>query len=496
MEGPRVLPFTFYVSRQRAMSEHDLEKLLGGFAADTLTPEEKQTLYTAALQDQQLFNALADEQALKELLADPDVRRRLLASLEQKRASGAGGALSWLDWFRRPAGLAFAGGLAAAAFAVVLGIRIYQDSLRQAAQSVATEDAKPASPPAPISPNSQPALPQAIEPQAKAKENAAPAIDLPKKDTLIDKLAQRERSAPAPAKKERASDVARNSLKQRSEQDEGRREAEAPVSALSKSAEEGTSSADQKLAASSAPPATPPEPQQIQMPAGGRVAATGTPALSARALFYGGEPDRADPRSMAKEQEQATKPLAESAPQANRLERPLKGLSQMGKAAGTAAQLRPLGLRYSFVVRGADGQEREADAATASKSIQPVFLTVEANQDAYLQVWKTVGSSTPQLLWPEKEAGQISLKITAGQRKHFPLPMESRPVTLTARLSRAPFRPITRQETAMFDRVSPNQLLESITPSGAAGLQECATYVVNQEPSTTAQIAVDMTLGR
>ena len=28
------------------MSEHDLEKLLGGFAADTLTPEEKQALYS------------------------------------------------------------------------------------------------------------------------------------------------------------------------------------------------------------------------------------------------------------------------------------------------------------------------------------------------------------------------------------------------------------------------------------------------------------------
>ena len=134
------------------MSEHDLEKLLGGFAADTLTAEEKQTLYTAALQDQQLFNALADEQALKELLSDQDVRRRLLTSLQQESASGAGGSLSWLDWFRRPAGLAFAGGLAAAALALVLGIRIYQDSLRPAAQSVATEE--PASPPAPMPPAS------------------------------------------------------------------------------------------------------------------------------------------------------------------------------------------------------------------------------------------------------------------------------------------------------------------------------------------------------
>jgi hypothetical protein len=476
------------------MSEHDLEKLLGGFAVDTLTPEEKQTLYTAALQDQQLFNALADEQALKELLSDPDVRRRLLASLKQKSASGFDGSLSWLDWFRRPAGIAIAGGLAAAALAVVLGVKIYQDSLRQAAQSVATEEAKPVSPPAPIPPVSQPATPQAVEPQAKAKENVAPALDLPKKDTLIGKLAQPERSSPSPSKNDRASDVARDSLKRRSEQDKPRRQTETPVTALSKSAEEVTSSADQKLAASSAPPATAPEPKQIQTPDGGQIVAT--PALSARALFYGGEPGRADTRSMAKKQERAMKPLAESAPQANRLERPLEGLSQLGKAEGTVAQLRPLGLRYSFIVRGTDGQEREADAATAAKSIQLVFLTVEANQSAYLQVWKTVGSSTPQLLWPEKETGKISLKITAGQRQHILLPMESRPVTLTARLSRVPSGPITRQETAMFDRPSPNQLQETFNASNQTGSQERATYVVNQDPSTTAQIAVDMTLGR
>jgi hypothetical protein len=467
------------------MSEHDLEKLLGGFAADTLTAEERKLLYTAALNDQQLFNALADEQALKELLADPGVRRRLLTSLAQKSVSDADGSLSWLDWFRRPAGLAFAGGLAAAALAVVLGVRIYQDSLKQAAQSVATEEVRPATP-------------QAIEPQAKAKENVVPAIDLPKKDTLIDKPAERERSAPSPSKKERASDVARDSLKQRSQQDEVRREAEAPVVALSKSAEEITASADQKLAASSAPPATAPELKQIQAPAGGRVAATVTPALSARTLFYGGEPARADTRSMAKEQEQPLKPLAESASQANQPERKPEGLSQLGKAAGTVAQLKPLGLRYSFVVRGTDGQEQEVDsaAAAAAKSIQPVFLTLEANQDAYLQVWKTVGSSTSQLLWPEKETGQISLKMTAGQRQHFPLPMESGPLTLTARISRVPSGPVTRQETATFDRLSPNQLHERITPSGTAGSQERATYVVNRDPSATAQLDVEIILGR
>ena len=409
------------------MSEHDLEKLLGGFAADTLTAEEKQSLYAAALQDQELFNTLADEQALKELLSDPNVRRRLLASLEQKSASGAGSSLSWLDWFRRPAGLAFAGGLSAAALAVVLGIGIYQDSLRQAAQSVATEDAKSVSPSTPIPPASRPTTPQAIEPQAKAKENIAPAIDLPEKDAVTDKPTKRERSA-------------------------------------------------EEVAA--------PERKQIQ-----------TPALSARALFYGGEPGRADARSMAKEQEQAMKPLAESAPQANRPERPLEGLSQLGKTAGTVVQLRPLGLRYSFVVLGTDGQEREVDAATALKSTEPVRLTVEANQDAYLQVWETIGPSTPQLLWPKKETGQTSLKLTAGQREQIPLQMKNKLITLTARLSRVPPEPITKQKGPMYERLAPNQLQELITPSGTAGLQERATYVVNQDPFT-AQIAVEMILDR
>ncbi len=144
------------------MSEHDLEKLLGGFAANTLTPEERSRLYTAALQDQQLFNALADEQALKELLADPDVRRRLLRALQQSDASEADRARPWWAWFRKPAGLAFAGGLAAAVFAIAFGTRIYQESVDRATQSVVTEESKPAVPPVQSAqPSMQPSPPPA-----------------------------------------------------------------------------------------------------------------------------------------------------------------------------------------------------------------------------------------------------------------------------------------------------------------------------------------------
>jgi hypothetical protein len=52
-----------------------------------------------------------------------------------------------------------------------------------------------------------------------------------------------------------------------------------------------------------------------------------------------------------------------------------------------------------------------------------------------------------------------------------------------------------KHETAMYERLSSNQLQELITPSGTAGSQERATYVVSQD-RLIAQIAVEMILGR
>jgi hypothetical protein len=463
------------------MSDHELEKLLGGFAADTLTPEERQKLFAAALQDQQLFNALADEQALKELLTDPAVRRRLLQALEQKGTADAGGALSWLDWFKRPAGLAFAGGLAAAVFAVVLGTKIYQDSLNKAAQSIATEEAKPSAP-TPVPPTAPLAQPLNEKAEVKAKKDARP-----------DKTAKKERGITPPSSQEgQASDVAQDEVTRRSEQDEAHKQAEFPAASLGKATEEAPTSADQKpLVQSSTPPAAAPEPARTQAPAGIAAPAAGIPTTSARALFYAGEPGRFDKQAFA-EKEQRLRAFSESAPQANRPERKLDRLA----AAGKVTQFMLLGLRYSFVARGDDGQDREVDKATAAGSAGQAHLTVESNQDAYLQIWKTVETLTPQLVFPEKDSGQISTKILAGQRQVIPLPTESGPVTLTARLSRVPFGPIRRQEAAMLDRPSLNQLQESITSSSPVGTQENATYVVNQDPSPNAQLIVEIPLSQ
>jgi hypothetical protein len=366
-----------------------------------------------------------------------------------------------------------------------LGIRIYQDSLKQTSQSVATESATPASPSMPMPPASQPPAPPISGPQPKSK-----------KDASLDNLIKRVPSAPPAQQEQKTSDTARDSAPQHTKQEEIRREADAPAAALGESAEEVAPSAEQKLAGRSRPPAKASVPAPMQATTDAPAAGVGTPAVSARALFYAADETRKDQDRIAREKEPAMKPLAESAPQANRLGRPLEGLSQLGKVAGTIGQLKPLGLRYSFVVRETDGEEREVDAATASKSTEPIFLRVEANQEAYLQVWKTVGSSTPQLYWPEKATGQFSLKMAAGHRQQIALPMERGHVTFTAYLSRVPFSPITGQETITFNRLSPYQFQESITARNQLGSQEQATYVVNQDPSPTVQIAVDMILSQ
>jgi hypothetical protein len=53
-----------------------------------------------------------------------------------------------------------------------------------------------------------------------------------------------------------------------------------------------------------------------------------------------------------------------------------------------------------------------------------------------------------------------------------------------------------KREDVRYDRLSPKQLQESITASDRIGSQERAIYIVNLDPSTTAQIAVDIPLNR
>jgi hypothetical protein len=74
------------------MSREEIQKLLGGYATDTLSEAERQALFAAALEDQDLFDALAKEQALREMLFDPAARQQVIEALAAStRGAGDGG---------------------------------------------------------------------------------------------------------------------------------------------------------------------------------------------------------------------------------------------------------------------------------------------------------------------------------------------------------------------------------------------------------------------
>ena len=379
------------------MPEHELEKLLGGFAADTLTAEERQQLYAAALRDQEIFNALADEQGLKDLLADPIVRRKLLGALPPHRDAGRW--RSWLDRFTSPAGLAWAGGVAVAAFAVVLGLRVYEASLRQAADTAAVEEERSMAPS--TAPSAAPPLQAPLEEEKHKEPKAAPRADvtgkiMPPSSTLKSReqsAASRPRQEPEPRKKQTAP-----------QQQESKKEAPAADT-------------------------------EVRIMAQAETVAT---AASARMLFYA----------------QASHPNIAAAAQEVESVQKTDRLALAKKTPERGAPATPLALRYSLI-----SAERQLPADAAAGDPKSTTFMVQSNQESYVQIWKRTGDSLPELVLPAKETGRISLKTIAGERHQLAVPGDTD--LLIVRLSRVPFGPITRQEAVMAGRGSPTQLTES-----------------------------------
>jgi hypothetical protein len=181
------------------MNPQEIEKLLGGYATDTLTEEERRTLFEAALGNQALFDALADEQALRELLEDPPSRAHLLAALREERVSPLA---RFLAWMRRPSAIALAAAVAAGVVTIAVVIP-HRSAEKPAVVALHIEPKKQVQLEAPEekAPEPKPATPApAGSPRRAAVEKAVE----PERDAIAD---QKERApaasnvpAPAPAK--------------------------------------------------------------------------------------------------------------------------------------------------------------------------------------------------------------------------------------------------------------------------------------------------------
>lgn len=461
------------------MRDQDLDKLLGGFAADTLTPEEQARLYSAALADQQLFDALADEQALKELLADPAVRRRLLQALNQ---TSTGDTATWLDWFRRSSGLAWAGGLAATVVAVVLGTKIYEDSLKHAALSVATEETRPSAPPAQApSSSQQKSLPSSDLP-IEATPFEAPEERAAKSDASLDRVMKREQAPALASREQRTSDSSPSRKNRTGEQDRSIPQP-VPLSDESGTVAPHTSPSRHKKQIRETPASSALLQTPLPTPSEAMEAAETVQTVSARSLFYG-HTDLGTASDMQEaKQEQPLTSMAQSAPQAERPENMGTLLPQQGPVTEAIGSTTPLGLRYSFLIQEPDGRSREVSPSIASSHRGPILLTVESNQEVYLQLWLTNASHPPQRLLPQKDDAQPSLKLSAGRRTSVSLPLATQPITIIARVSRRSVARTFDQDLPPMTRQTPDMLQESVTAGADRPQQENATYMVNQDVS-------------
>ncbi len=147
----------------------ELRALLSGYAAGTLTEEERDRLYSAALEDETVFAAMADEQALRDVLDHASARAELLAAVQDRPFSVTS---SLRDWFERPKSKVLAGvGLA---LLVAIGVKQVQESrsrpeTREIAQVIRPSAEAPVMPP-PVRATEPPASAAAPVPREASRE--------------------------------------------------------------------------------------------------------------------------------------------------------------------------------------------------------------------------------------------------------------------------------------------------------------------------------------
>jgi hypothetical protein len=414
------------------MSPEDIKKLLGGYATGTLTTEEQQALFAAALEDQELFDALAREQSLRDLLRDPAARAELLSALEAPATRPVG----FWQWLRRPvvAGLATAGVAAIAIVAVWQGTRMASVSHR-AQPVIVAELKRPELSPVPSAaqlpaPASQPATNKrdkdaGASATVLADKEIAPSVAPPSRrleaDSAVELLKQKKAviaMAPSPA-----------------------RQAEENMRAQIATAT-AEQMADNKAAAAMLPPPPPPSAVPAAMPAvlARKAEVDAAPpapttglttgavqanlSLDARALFY---LDQAAPVANAFVQPGG---VGSAAPPPTFRAAPRKD-APATKARGATATAPRLGLRVS-VLRG----QSEVDLATVLDPGETVRLKLIPNVDGFLYVAEGTHTlargrvqrlrpfETPELRFRRSGQKQLIVLLSQRPRTVAPLPLD------------------------------------------------------------------------
>jgi hypothetical protein len=496
------------------MKREEIEKLLGGYATDSLTPEERQTLFTAALEDQSLFDELAREESLRAALADPAARAQALAALD---AAPEPWRRRLFAWFGRPAGLTALAGAAAAVITVGVFVNYRADRpkpamVTQVAPGTSRPDVEPPAAPAAAPPTAPtpgqaraarartaaqaPAGPPAEKPAPERNEQAAarpPAAAPPTASTPGQARAARAKTAaPAPA----GPPAEKPAVKLEEQAAAKPLSATAGASAGAGGVIGGIVSAPAPGAVAPPPPPPPPplkarkeavaevekkvaaaEPARAnQLAATPAAAPAPTTVATARSLFdavgsgRGGRDEAKDaaPQSLRAAPERR---MAAGRMQ-NRADAPAPA-----PALASAVAVPHLGLRYSVLRLSADGASTAIDETTVFNRGDRVRLVFESNDAGYLYVLQREASGG----WRQLAGERIERRSAYAVPREGALAYDEPGVKqIYVFFSRTPEPSLAAPDPNTLDQRLRGSLL---VQKGEAG----ATYVVNASNAPQAQ---------
>jgi len=481
------------------------EQLLGGYATNTLTEEEKRQLFEAVLHDQTLFDALADEEGLKKLLDDPEVRQRILESLraqEKANQSGQSGG-GQRGWFLRPSSLAWAGSIAAMGLALIFGWQMEKEwgstvqQEQEAAQSQAQDLAQFRTPELKEKRN----IADPMLSRDKTSEQPEPTVEQP--STLSTPLIEQEIDGASPDDRIEQLQVPKKR--------EGRSSENVPVASAFKTQEQrsqvsGTAlESDQAQSEGMVPPlglsdAVEEAKPEVAAPTPGTPLAAGSAPMEesglppgALDLFYAGLGMKEQSDQIAKTDRDhplAEKSISELSKLSAREKTRVSAREKMEAAEGVIQKAQ--GLRYSFIRKTKDGEEELGDERKITGDWRDVRLAIEPNETGYLYVAASLGVGKWQpldgMMMFEPGNDPSSGKINAYQA------VEYRLGTLTNLLGKL----VVPSVTVLFSRTP----IDNVGPwlSGSMDLAQLKTevtdhsvYVVRPGTASDAPLRVDIT---
>jgi hypothetical protein len=277
--------------------------------------------------------------------------------------------------------------------------------------------------------------------------------------------------------------------------------------------------------------------------------------LTARELFYAPvsqeAPAKPNPPRPSKKTPPASKPLSSEAKPLSSAAQPPSAevVAKAPTAAGAPSRQsdlplvqasyggqRPLGLRYSFLRKGAGDEYEEVNADSVFHAGDRIRFSVQTNETAYLYIVMRGSSGTWKVLFPTNEIDAGSNQVEGGHSYIFPpppgrfafdeqkgeeklclvvtrRPEESLEQLIYALSSGAPSsqpasekasRPMLLAQSRLIDDGLVNRLrnevyardlvFEKVDESTPGDRKEKAAYVVNSNPAPDARLVVDLSL--